>query len=537
MNRRSFFQRVRPSPAADSARVEVLPGVFVDGRLPVRWSYDHPERDTPAPRDQSAFRGASTGLEPYVPSDDAPWDRRRVLHLLRRSGYGATPADIETVAAVPPLAAVDAIVDAAASASLPPTPDWFDVPPPSEDAPPSEIEAFIESTVEWRLETLHELCREGLTLRTAGTALRERLAVVWHGHFATEVDVYFLSRYLYDYLTLLRTHAFGDFRTLVYEIGLTPAMLIYLNGFENRVGQPNENYARELLELFTMGITGPDGEPNYTQSDIEELSRALTGWGIDYYGTQEAVFVPFWHDTGEKTIFGQTGAWGYDDIVPLLFGQRADEIAHFVCSKIYQALVYDVPNPSVVAEMAALFVAEDFQIEPVVRTLLRSTHFFDDDVIGARIKSPLDHGLALYRESGYPEHPDVYTYLNFRMAQAGQELFNPPNVAGWPGYHAWIDTQALPVRWLYARQFLYFFPGMQALALSMPNPYDVHALAADLAAFFLGVPVSDDDLTTFTELLLNGIPDYEWNPSADGAEVRLRGLVDHLLGLPEYQLG
>jgi uncharacterized protein (DUF1800 family) len=314
-------------------------------------------------------------------------------------------------------------------------------------------------------------------------------------------------------------------------------MLIYLNGFENRVGQPNENYARELLELFTMGITGPDGDPNYTQSDIEELSRALTGWGIDYYGTQEAVFVPFWHDTGEKTIFGQTGAWGYDDIVPLLFGQRADEIAHFVCSKIYQALVYDVPNPSVVAEMAALFVAEDFQIEPVVRTLLRSTHFFDDDVIGARIKSPLDHGLALYRESGYPEHPDVYTYLNFRMAQAGQELFNPPNVAGWPGYHAWIDTQALPVRWLYARQFLYFFPGMQALALSMPNPYDVHALAADLAAFFLGVPVSDDDLTTFTELLLNGIPDYEWNPSADGAEVRLRGLVDHLLGLPEYQLG
>ena len=313
-------------------------------------------------------------------------------------------------------------------------------------------------------------------------------------------------------------------------------MLIYLNGVQNRVGSPNENYARELLELFTMGIEGPDGTPNYSQADVQELARVLTGWSIDVYGTLDAVFVPPWHDSGTKTVFGQTGAWGYDDVVPLLFGQRDSQIAHFVARKLYTEFVYAVPDEAVVADLAAVLLAHDFQIEPAVRALLKSAHFFDGATVGARIKSPATLTLGLHRELGLAGSPDVFETIRFVMNLLGQRLFQPPNVAGWPGYRAWLDTDALPLRWLLGDYLLAQEQTLQALALDLPNPIDAAALAADFAAFFLGVPLDADDEAALVEILLNGIPPYEWNPFDPGAEGRLFGLAAHLLRLPEYQL-
>lgn len=388
----------------------------------------------------------------------------------------------------------------------------------------------------WILDTEVEVYSESLALLQAGTALRERLAMFWHDHFVTSIDSYFLAAWLYRYWTLLRTHALGDFKQFVHDIGITPAMLIYLNGVQNQVGDPNENYARELMELFTMGIEYPEGTPNYAQDDIEELARVLTGWTVDLYGTLESVVVPAWHDNGVKTVLGQTGNWGYDDVVPILFGQRSEAIAHFVAEKLYRLFVYEIPSPDVVDDLADLLLTHDFQLEPVVRTLLRSAHFFDDVTIGAQIKGPFDMTLGLIRETGFVMTPDVTNLIHIGTSLLNQQLFRPPNVAGWPGYHSWLDTNTLPVRWLYGDVYLPGQQTLQALALAMPDPYTIEVLTADFAEFFLAIQLDQDDLAQLVEIVLNGIPPYEWNPLDAGAESRLFGLVAHFLQLPEYQL-
>ncbi|MCH7975708.1 MAG: DUF1800 family protein [Bacteroidetes bacterium] len=315
-----------------------------------------------------------------------------------------------------------------------------------------------------------------------------------------------------------------------------PAMLIYLNGVENRVGSPNENYARELLELFTMGITGPGGAENCTQTDVEELSRALTGWGIDVYGSQEGVLVDEWLDNGQKTIFGQTGNWSYDDIVPLLFGQRGMEIAHFVCRELYQEFVYPIADESIVAELAELFVANDYQLEPVVRTLLKSAHFFDEATIGARVKGPIELFLGECRSVEFVEQEFILEYMGYFCHEIGQIVFEPPNVSGWSGHRRWVDTSTLSYRWLFAEYLLYQEQTLQALALSFPQPFNAAALTADMAAYLLGVPLDQERIDTLVVVLLDGLPSYEWDPTNPGAEGRLFGLLREIFRLPEYQL-
>ena len=248
------------------------------------------------------------------------------------------------------------------------------------------------------------------------------------------------------------------------------------------------------------------------------------------------MFVPQWHDEGMKTVFGQTGNWGYDDVVPLLFGQRSEAIAHFMADKLYREFVYAIPDTDVVDDVAALLLTHDFQLEPVVRTLLKSAHFFDGETIGAQIKGPLDATLGLVRETGFVITPDVSNLIRAGSNILNQQIFQPPNVAGWPGYHNWLDTNTLPIRWLYADIYLPIQQTLQALALAMPNPFVVEVLAADLAEFFLPIPLDQVEIDKFVEILLNGIPPYEWNPNDPGAEGRLFGLVSYVLEIPEYQL-
>ncbi|NNF57110.1 MAG: DUF1800 domain-containing protein [Rhodothermaceae bacterium] len=547
MDRRAFLRRAA-RPAAPSLTLtgpgqaladpdfEYLPGRFVDPRLPIDWAHRAARPDPNAPPRTGEALRTGGGLASYVPSAEAPWDAARARHLLRRTGLAPTVAETDTVLGSTPQAAVDAIVDAALSAPLPPTPAWYDAAFPDPNATDQEIQEYIDNNVGWLYAYKHEINRDLLVWRVAGTGLRERLALFWHNHFVTALDSYFHAPWLARYWGLLRTHALGDLQPFVHAMGLSPAMLIYLNGIENRIGAPNENYARELLELFTMGITDPNGQPNYTQTDIEELARALTGWTIDVYGTQEAYFVAPWHDAGEKTILGQTGNWSYDDIVPILFGQRPTEIAHFVCRELYQEFVYPIPNEAVVAEMAALLVANDFVVEPVVRTLLKSVHFFDAATIGARVKSPVELFYGVTKALGFQEEGELLNILNYFTDTTGQIVLDPPNVSGWDGHRAWIDTGTLAFRWLYCEWLLYQQATLQPLAMTMPAPFDAAALTADLASYLTSVPLNQEEVDRLVEVLLDGLPSYEWNPFDPGAEGRLFGLVLALLRLPEAQL-
>lgn len=528
----------RPPPSEHP--FEVAPGVFAPAGLPVRWE-GAPPRPEAVPEPEGAPLRTTTGLEPYVPSGQVPWNAVRALHLLRRTAIGATTELLDEVLALGPGATVDALVDGVLNQPPIPDPPWADIPFPDWDSP--DFEVFVEdngywlSDYEWECYTA-ALGGIGATpMEQAVRAFHERLTHVWHNHFVTQQSVYFWAPFLLRYWRLLRRHALGDFRQAVYDIGLTPAMLIYLNGVDNQAGNPNENYARELLELFTMGLTDVNGNPNYTQTDVEELARALTGWAIDYQGTLEAYLIPEWHDDGQKTILGRTGPWGYDDIVPILFGAKSPEIARFVCRKLYRAFVYDVPDENIVGQMAAQLRANNFQLAPVVRTLLKSAHFFDPATLGARLKSPLDRTFGIRRDIGIPYVREEQGYFWWMMWLTGQMLFEPPNVAGWPGARTWIDTGTLPLRWQFDGWALWDgIEAVHALAMRMAHPYSAQQLARELARFLVGREPDPDEMPTLVELLLNGLPAYEWDPLADGADYRIRALAEHLTRLPEYQL-
>jgi len=447
--------------------------------------------------------------------------------------------------------AVDALVDGVLALPTLPRPSWADSPPPHWSAPAAERDAYNQANVGWyqefAIDVMDRMLGTGIADPVASsiTAFRERLALFWHNHFVTGLNSYFLAPWLYRYWDLLFRHSLGDFKAFAHDITLTPAMLVYLNGTDNRVGAPNENYARELLELFTTGILGPNGTPNYTQADITELARALTGWSVDYFGQSdtplESVFVPSWYDGGPKTLFGKADTEGerynVERAVDLIFQERSSETAHFIARKLYREFVYHVPDEPLVAELATVLLTNDFALEPAIRTLLKSAHFFDGAALGAHIKSPAETMLGLYKETGFEPDAEFYQAQSYTMQLAGQLLFDPPTVAGWPGGRAWLDTSRLAARWTHVEWLVYRQNAYRALAARFPDSqWDAAALASDLADYFLGVPLPPEDKAELTDILLNGIPAYEWDPTVVGAENRLRALVIHLARLPEFQL-
>lgn len=418
-------------------------------------------------------------------------------------------------------------------------------------------------------------------------ALIEKLTLFWHNHFATEWAVIegktsaSVGHLTYDYYRLLRLNALGNVRTLVYEVGLNPAMLVYLDGFVNEVGQANENYARELLELFTMGQYGPDGSRNYTEQDIKELARALTGWTVG--SDRRATFNANRHDSGTKTILGRTGSFGYDEVIDVLFDERADAIAVFLCRKLYCFFVQARPEETVVRGLADVLLANDFEIAPVIQTLLSSTHFYDDAFIAARIKSPVELLVGVLRETELTPTSALLEAMREALTPnaLNQELFNPPNVAGWPGlnppsadgqpgHYIWLTTGTLPDRWDFLDAILHeasYDPF--AVAQKISDPSDPLRLPTDLAEAFLPVPLPEVGIhdieapfggnpnfappaaflegpahaVNLSKILLNGTPHYEWprfdeqQPThVEEARILLRRFMTYLVQLPAYQL-
>ena len=477
---------------------------------------------------EPAERRSSAGLEPFTPSQQQPWDAARVAHLLRRTETGPDLYSVADFLGLTPQEAVDQLIDAALNQALPAPPAWADEVPPPRGSSDAERQAYQEANRERYVELSVDWYR-----RLFENGIGEHMALFWSNHFVTEFAVYRGATYAYEYLTLLRECALGDFKEFVRKIGLTPAMLIYLDGVDNVAGQPNENYARELLELFTMGIG------HYTEDDVKEISRALTGWRFNPF-TNTVFFNPLLHDSGSKTIFGRTGAFGYDDVIDLIFQERADSVARFVCAKLYRHLVYVEEDDAVVDQMAEIFLENDFTVEPVVRMLLKSAHFFDDAFYGAHIKSPVQFFLSLVRDAGIdPEQSfrdSTIFRLGFRLQeQLGQILFNPPDVSGWPGHRDWISSASLTERWTLTQRFA-TAGDIQKLLDVVSDPHDPWAVAGEIAVLLSPVQADAEYLETLVQILLDGIPTYEWDPDTDGGLARLSSYVAYLMQLPEYQL-
>jgi len=379
-------------------------------------------------------------------------------------------------------------------------------------------------------------------------SLKDRLAFFWFNHFVTQLEVYFYAPYLYQYWDLMHTHALGNFKDFVSAVGKSSAMLLFLNGFENTNNSPNENYARELYELFTLGENN-----GYTQMDIEETSRALTGYNHFGGGVtgNPITFDDSTFDDSIKIIFEQEGPWGYDDVITILFEQKADLIAPFICEKLYNYFVSPDTNQDIVNEMATTFLANDFEIAPVLTQLFKSEHFYDIDAIGHVIKSPYDLTSTFVREIGLQYDNTDNQFSNFIIYLndiTGQDIFQPPDVAGWQRNRDWINSSTISGRWEGIRIILYNFWNLDqeqfrnfAINLS-GDSNDPELITRSIIDFFMSRPLhtaTDYDIATTVfrwEIPDNYYDDGIWNLGWDSAPYQVLLLMFHISTMPEFQL-
>ncbi|MEO5650070.1 MAG: DUF1800 domain-containing protein [Ginsengibacter sp.] len=261
--------------------------------------------------------------------------------------------------------------------------------------------------------------------------LRGKMSLFWHGHFACRVvNIYFQQQLL----NVIRENALGNFGDLLREVSKSPAMLSFLNNQQNNKKHPNENFAREVMELFTMG------RGNYTEEDIKEGARAYTGWGFNLKG--EFVNRPFLHDTGKKTFLGKTGNFDGDDAIDIILEQKAT--AKFITQKIYKYFVNDKVDSEKINWLAERFYQSNYNLQKLMTDIFTSDWFYNEKNIGTRIKSPVELLAGIRRLIPMElERPEVQLLFQRTL---GQVLFYPPNVAGWPGGKNWIDSSALMLR-------------------------------------------------------------------------------------------
>lgn len=339
----------------------------------------------------------------------------KMRHLLRRTGFTATSQQVEKLQGLTIPQVVDDLLNAPATHPMPP-----------QNLDKTDIKQLP-------LWWLHEM------VHTSNPFL-EKMTFFWHGHFTSSIRKVKSPNEMGQQNQLLRQHALGNFRELTYEISIDPAMLIWLDNNTNVKQSPNENYARELMELFTLGIG------NYTEQDVHEVARALTGWKATPRKTQ-AQFVTRLHDDGTKTIFGKRSNFDLKSTVDLIVQQPA--CARFITTKLWSAFAYPNPEPTVIQPVIDAFVKSGFEIKALLRAMFTSEAFYSDKAYRSIVKSPTEYVvgiLALF--------PNLKLKNEFLPLQAlnemGQMLFDPPNVAGWPGGAAWLSSNMLFARFQFA---------------------------------------------------------------------------------------
>jgi len=262
--------------------------------------------------------------------------------------------------------------------------------------------------------------------------LREKMTLFWHNHFSCNIGNAFYEQQLNN---IERANALGNFKTLLLQVSQSPAMLQFLNNQQNQKGHPNENFARELMELFTLG------RGNYTEQDIKESARAFTGWAFNGLNG-EYTFRPRVHDTGMKTFKGKTGNFCGEDIIDIIVADK--QTARFISTKLYRYLVNDIPDENHISQMADVFYKSNYEIKPLLEFVFLSDWFYEDKNIGNLVKSPVELLIGLNRQF-YISYQNPEVLLQFQRT-LGQILFRPPNVAGWPGGRNWIDSSSLMYR-------------------------------------------------------------------------------------------
>ena len=482
-------------------------------------------------------------MAPYT----TPLDALRAAHLYRRLGFSASVQTINAAVGQSADALVDNLVDQALAAPVIPAPLWADW--NNDDYPADDdLARQVRRAQQEEFESAY-----GNAL--LDNNLRDRLSFFWHNHFVTELDVYRCNSFLYYYINCLQRNALGNFKTFVSEIGLTSAMLYYLDGARNRGNNPNENYARELYELFTLG----EGN-GYTEEDIIETAKSLSGYtNRGDVGCTQVTFNPDDFNTDNKTILGQTGNWGYDDTIDILFNERPNEIANFICQKLYEYFVHpdsddEMGNAqAIISGLATTFVNSNFELAPVMRQLFKSQHFFDEDAIGVIIKSPFDLYLGLLKETNFAYDDNIIQNIIDSSRLIGQEMFDPFDVAGWQRDREWINTNFIIGRWLTSEVFIQaFFQsnqeqfrtfGIEATGANGATETDPNVVARAIIDKMLPKGLLTDAeydraIVVFREPYENNniYETNSWNMTLDNADTQVYLLLLHLSREPEFQL-
>ncbi len=523
------------------------------------------------------------GLEPF----SGTWNITQARHLLRRCLFGFTEAQAKVFAGATLSEAVDSLL------SFPTDPP---TPPLNVNASESAIAigetwvtAAYDSTLNFQRGVSLQSWWMGLLLNQEAN-LREKMTFFWHNHFACEIDAAGDARYMYNQNVLLRKSCLGNVKTLAKDISLDCAMLRYLNGNTNTAKSPNENYGRELLELFTIG-KGPEisagNYTHYTEDDVKAAARILTGFK-DVRETMTSTFTDKNHDAGDKTFSsafgnavikglpGAEGASELDSLINLIFVQA--ETARQFCRKLYRYFVYYVidaeTEKNVIEPLAKLLRDGKYEIKPVLAALLKSAHFHHAANQGNMIKTPLDL-IAGFAKQAAVQWPDraaiaesyaIWRSMQDQSSQMQLELLDPPNVAGWPcywqepGYYQlWINSATLPTRLRFTDRFLSnqkWVSGVGtatldvlALTETVSDPIDVVLLVSEMAGRFSSLSLTENQLTYLKDSLLDQLPDYEWgvdwerytkdktNAAARKAvETRLKTFFRALTAMAEYQL-
>lgn len=531
----------------------------------------------------------NTDLTPYA----GPWTFAQAAHLLRRTTFGPTYAQIKWAEANGLQATLDQLFGELPVPDPPVNafyPDDVNVPigQPWVGAPYEgdfgAISSYrFRSVTGWTLGLIWE----------EGISIREKLTLFWHNHLP--ISVIEDPKLIYRYGKTLRDYAWGNFRQLIKDITIDPAMLRFLNGSQNKKEAPNENYARELLELFTIGKgpqIGPGDYANYTEQDVKEIARALSGWrdfGLNvesnaFNGNFGSEFVPDRHDDGVKTLsyhFDNAvipNMWEdeYGQVVDIIFQQ--DEVARFICRKLYRWFVFSeidaAIETNIIQPMAQILIDQNFEIRPAVEALLGSEHFFDEAYTGVIIKNPIDFMMSILKtldvdvSAPLDQRYDSWYRIWGLAGQQQMRYYEAPEVAGWQAYYReplwyrnWLNASTLRIRMKDAETLATngYFP-FQAngeimrvevlkLLATLDNPDDPGLLVDECVKILFPKPISPERKEALKSILLGGLPDSVWtqeyiayvlNPGnstfANAVDNRLRPLIKAMLTMPDFFL-
>lgn len=458
----------------------------------------------------------------------AVWDKAAAHHILSRTLFGFTQQDVAFALSK----SLDDFIDNFLLGNKPepqsPTyqsVEWVNS--PNNNDTRTNYSNWFRTLIYWWYDLM---LNQGMTFR-------EKVTIFLHNHFVSEYNVVQVPQFMFHQNKLFRQYAFGNFKEITKKVTIDPAMLIYLNGNVSTKTKPNENYARELLELFTIGIG------NYTENDIKEAARALTGWRINN-DTRQSYFDSTRFDSTNKTFLGQTGNFGYQEIVDIIFQQP--KTAEFLCRKLYKEFIHYETNNDYVLQLANVMRTNNYEMKPVLSTLLKSQFFHSEDVRGAKIKSPIEITFSAFRQFNLVPDETLYSYVRTFLSTIQQDLFNPPDVRGWEGQRKWISSNTYPTRNNFTdsiingkrfdRNTTIKKVDVIPFTRSFSSSENAVQFIEDISKFLIQFPLSTTKKNSLLQTMLDGTAISNWSTYDPLAEGRLKNFYKYLMRLPEFQL-